>query len=384
MDTISLTPVTQNQRVVIVDVLRGWALLGVVLMNYNDVFWYLGAKPNPDAFNMGVISVLNFIFSAKSWTMLSVLFGYGFAVLINNIAKKGINPVKFFSRRMFWLLVIALINSAIFFGDILKDYAVMGMILLLFRNVSAKTAFYIALSLFLINPFLTAYVISLKINGFALAAPYFPLYQSHNLLDVFKSGLMGTYEFEMLNPFYSVVCHEVILLCFFVGLAAKKINFFDRLAENKKYVKRTFWSTLSFSVMMFPLLFLLHKMKLDKYFQPFFWLTLSMMIFTMSALCWLYMAGKLKGFFAAMQVFGRMTLTNYITQNILAVIIFSGVGFRLGAIGLSYSVYMLIALAIYVVQIFFSKWWLSKCYYGPVEWVWRQLSYGKRLEIRRR
>src|SRR6185312_3179279 len=285
--------------------------------------------------------------------------------------------------RMFWLLAIAFVNSAIFFGDILKDYAVLGMVLLCFRNVSAKTAFYIAIVLLIANPFLTAYIISLRINGFALASPYFAFYQSHSLLDVFKCGLMGTYKFEMLNPFYSVVCHEVILLCFFIGLAAKKINFFDRLADNKKYVKRTFWSTLAFSILMFPVMMLVGKLHLNRYFMPFFWQTLSMMLFTVSAICWLFIAGKLKRFFTALQVFGRMTLTNYITQNLLAVIIFSGVGFRLGVAGLSYGTYMLIALGIYIVQAYFSKWWLSRYYYGPVEWLWRQLSYGKQLPIKR-
>src|SRR6202044_3386102 len=105
-------------------------------------------------------------FDSKSWTMLSFLFGYGFAVLMDNVASKDINPVRFFLGRMCWLLVIAFIDSAVWFGDILKDYAVLGMLLLLFRNVSAKTAFYISLALLLVNPALTAFVVSFEIGGF--------------------------------------------------------------------------------------------------------------------------------------------------------------------------------------------------------------------------
>src|ERR1700683_311076 len=200
METTIISPVGQNKRIVIVDVLRGWALLGVVLMNDTAIFFFSGSKPNPDAFHNFLIKFSTAVFDSKSWTMLSFLFGYGFAVLMDNVASKGINTVRFFLGRMFWLLVIAFIDSAIWYGDILKDYAVLGMLLLLFRNVSAKTAFYISLALLLVNPPLTAFILSFKIHGFALASPYFPLYHSPNLFDVLKSGLICTYRFEILSP----------------------------------------------------------------------------------------------------------------------------------------------------------------------------------------
>ena len=318
--------------------------------------------------------------------MLSFLFGYGFAVLIENVASKGINTVRFFLGRMFWLLVIAFIDSAIWYGDILKDYAVLGMLLLLFRNVSAKMAFYISLTLLLINPALTAFVLSFKIHGFALATPYFPLYHSHNLLDVLKSGLICTYITQILSPNYAVIFHEVVLLCFLLGLAAQKINFFGRLAENKKYIKRTFGASLGITLVLwvafaFPRAPWL--IEVFKYFNPRLWLVLSTMIFIASAICWLYLAGKLKRFFEALQIYGRMTLTNYVVQNIWGLLLFSGFGLGLVMHQLSYGVFMLIAFAIYVAQIFFSKWWLSRYYYGPLEWLWRQLSYGKKLPIKR-
>lgn len=386
METTIISPVRQNKRIVIVDILRGWALLGVVLMNYTAIFFFMGSKPNPDAFNNFLIKFTAAFFDSKSWTMLSFLFGYGFAVLMDNVASKGINPVRFFLGRMFWLLVIAFIDSAIWYGDILKDYAVLGALLLLFRNASAKTAFYISLALLLVNPALTAYILSFKIHGFALAAPYFPLYHSHNLLDVLKSGLICTYRFEILSPVYLIVFHEVVLICFLLGLAAQKIDFFGRLAENKKYIKRAFWLSLGIALVLwvpfsFPLAPWLKEV--FEYFNPHLWLFLSTMIFIASAICWLYLAGKFQHFFGALQLYGRMTLTNYVIQNILGLLLFSGFGLGLVMKHLSYGVFMLIALAIYVAQIYFSKWWLSRYDYGLLEWVWRQLSYGKKLAIKR-
>jgi len=85
-----------------------------------------------------------------------------------------------------------------------------------------------------------------------------------------------------------------------------------------------------------------------------------------------------------MQVIGKMTLTSYITQNILAVLLFSGFGLGLRLrIEFILDFTFCLPFLFYVAQIYFSKWWLSKYHYGRIECVWRQLSYGKRLPIRK-
>lgn len=358
-------------------------------MNYADAY-YLGLDFKtfkPDTATSIIMGFGNIVFAAKSWTMLSFLFGYGFAVLMQNISNKGMNPYKFFTRRMFWLFVLAIINSAFFFGDILKDYAVMGMILLLFYRCSAKTAFYICIGLLLVIPGVAAFVASLKMpGGMELIAPHFPLFQSHNPFKVLWFVLIGTYKYEILSPGYLITVHFVMLACFLLRLAAQRADFFNRLAEHKKYIKRIFWLSLVFTLVMVGLFFTTQHFKWNwmKYYQPGYLFILSSMIFIGSAICWLYVAGKLKAFFRSMQVIGKMTLTNYITQNILAVLLFSGFGFGLTfAHRIHFGFYLLFAFVIYVAQIYFSKWWLSKYHYGPIEWVWRQLSYGKRLPIKK-
>lgn len=390
MQPATVQPIQQNQRTAIVDMLRGWALLGVVLMNYVDAY-YLGLDWKafkPDITTNILMTTGNILFAAKSWTMLSFLFGYGFAVLMQNVSNKGMNPYKFFSRRMFWLFVLAIINSAFFFGDILKDYAVMGMVLLLFYRCSAKTAFYIFIGLLIIIPGVSAFVQSLKMpGGMELITPHLHLFESHNPLKVLWFGLLGTFKFEILSPGYLITVHVVMLACFMLGLATQKADFFNRLSDNKRYIKRIFWSTLAFCLLMVGLFITTQKMqwKWMKYYSPGFLMILSSMIFIVSSLCWLYVAGKLKAFFGSMEVIGKMTLTNYITQNILAVLLFSGFGFGLAVSGrIHYGYYLLFAFVIYVAQIYFSRWWLSKYNYGPIEWVWRQLSYGRRLPIKKR
>jgi len=387
MQDLNFQPLQASQRVIIVDILRGWALLGVVLMNYEDFFFMGTATPKIGQVANVLLYIGSIFFAAKSWTLLSFLFGYGFAVLMKNTADKGVHSVKFFTRRMFWLLVLAIINSAIFYGDILKDYAVLGIVLLAFHRCSAKIAFRICIGLLIIIPFVGAYVRVHTGHNIDVLIPYYHLYQGHNPLNVLWFGLIGTWYAEVINPTYAITVHLVMLCCFLLGLAAQKFNFFGDILTNKKYIKRIFWINLVVFILIFTLAMLTGDKKYNgfySYFSIHYLIILPTMLFIASGICWLYLTGKLKSFFASMQVIGKMTLTNYMTQNLLGLFLFSGFGFGLG---LSHKLYLgyyyFFALFIYILQIYFSKWWLTRYYYGPVEWVWRQLSYGKRLPIKR-
>jgi uncharacterized protein len=306
---------------------------------------------------------------------------------MQNVEAKGINPTLFFSRRMFWLFVLAIINSAIFWGDILKDYAVMGMIILMFRKCSAKTAFIISLALLLAIPGVVALVDSLnKPGGMGLFTPYFHLFESSNIFKVLWFGLVGTYLYEFISPNYLISVHVVMLCCFFLGMAAQKANFFTHLHENKKYVKRVFWISLGAVLLLVGILIMSQHLNWTwtTYYKPFYWIILGSMLFFVAALCWLYINGKLKAFFRSMQVIGKMTLTNYIVQNIIALFLFSGAGLSLSLKHrIHFGYYLLFAFVIYVVQVYISKWWLAKYQFGPIEWLWRQLSYAKKIPIRK-
>jgi len=387
MQDLDFQPIQSSQRVVIVDILRGWALLGVVLMNYQDFFFIGTGNPQIGPASNVLLYISSIFFAAKSWTLLSFLFGYGFAVLMKNTSEKGVHSVKFFTQRMFWLLVLAVINSALFYGDILKDYAVLGLILLLFHRSSAKTAFRLSIGLLVIIPFVAAYVRTHTGPYIDSLIPYYHLYKSHNIINVLWFGLTGTWHDEVISLNYAITVHIVMLCCFFLGLAAQKSNIFGNILMNKKHIKRIFWISLIVSVGLLTFSFLVDGKKYDAFYAHFsirYLLVLATMLFIASSLCWLYIAGKMKYFFASMQVIGKMTLTNYMTQNLLGLFLFSGFGL---GFGLSHKLYLgyyyFFALLIYILQIYFSKWWLTRYYYGPIEWIWRQLSYGKRLPLKR-
>jgi len=386
MTTEQIQPIAPSKRTAIVDMLRGWALLGVVLMNYTDLFYLDRDFKNfhPD-FLTNFLSVFgNVVFAAKSWTMLSMLFGYGFAVLIKNVSDKGINPVRFFTMRMFWLFVLAFINCCFWFGDILKDYAFMGLILLFFYRMKAKPAFIICMILLVLIPIISPLVNRIPSNSQDIFTGMFPLYHSASLYNNIKFHLVGTYYSEMISPSYTYTVHVAMLICFLFGLCAQRIDFFSRLEENRKPLKRIFWWSLAATLFFngYSLLAQHYQWTVGKYYSTIYYKIFSTMIFITAALCWLYINGKLKGFFRAMEAIGKMTLTNYMTQSVILFFVFGGVGFGVGST-LPFWFYWVLPLSIYIIQVCFSKWWLSRYNYGFVEWIWRQLSYGKSLPLKK-
>ncbi|MCZ4244380.1 DUF418 domain-containing protein [Pedobacter punctiformis] len=386
MNDVSTQPIPPNQRTLIVDILRGWALLGVVLMNYFDFFVIDKDFEvfKPDTLTSTLMYFMKTVFAAKSWTMLSLLFGYGFAVLMNNVSNKGHNPYAFFAGRMFWLLVLALINSALFFGDILKDYAILGLLLLLFYRSSPKTSFIASLILLFSIPVLHAYINSLNTAKTNPLSPLFYLYKSSNLTDVLTFGLKGTYVGQIISKPYLYTVHVVMFCCFLWGFTLYRINFFNNLKLKTKQVKKAFWFSLGITLLLTAFLLIDKNLKWTskKYYNVQYWLILSSMIFIVSVICWLYIADKSKRFFAALAVMGKMTLTNYMMQNLIGMLLFSGFGLGIWT-SKPIWFYLILAIGIYTIQVYFSRWWLTRYNYGPVEWIWRQLSYQKRLPLKK-
>ena len=380
-------PIEQSKRTAIIDILRGWAILGVVLGNYsNFIFIGLPSKINSNLVS-DILQIINrYFFASKSWTLLTVLFGYGFAILINSIARKGKNPVSFFSWRMILLFILAFINSSFWFGDILKDYAFLGLVLLLFYKSSTKTLAIICSILFISIPFLMAYINELHFERFKITTSpeYLKLYYSGNWLDFLKFNFHAAFHKQIIAPGYVITGHVVMLLCMLFGLLLQKIDFFVDLDKKTKLLKRTLFISLFSAVTIEILLAIAINQKAEflKFFHPFYWQILSTMIFIATGILLLYINSKLKRIFSYFQVAGKMTLTNYISQNILATFIFSGIGLGIGN-SMPYWFYFSLAVFVFMIQLFISKWWLSKYSYGPIEWLWRCASYRQLFPLKK-
>ena len=367
----------KEQRVEIIDMLRGWALLIVVISNY----LYYAYSPEWTIHGDGIIATVingveSILFSAKGWTLLFTLFGFGFGVIY---AKKKGQTYFFIIRRMLVLFVFAFINSLFYDGDILRDYAFLGLLILFFIHFSAKTLLYIAGVLFLFAPLLaayintvdTAYVISLT-TGIA------PLRFSTQLLEVFKYNILNSFYTEVLNLVYSVTAHYIMFTCMILGLAIQKSKFLETVFERKNQIKKSLFSLVSITIVLWgvSLLSMMYKLPYIKYFSLHYWIVLTTMLSTSLFIILLYTNQKLKKTLKAFSWVGRMTFTNYLTQNLIAFFVFQGVGLGLFH-HMPFYFYFLFAIAIYLLQIGFSYWWLKNHVYGPLEWLWRQLSDTK-------
>lgn len=223
------------------------------------------------------------------------------------------------------------------------------------------------------------------VSGFKVEHPeittnpeYLKLYHSGNWLDFFKFNLLASFYEQIIIPGYAITAHIVMFACMLFGFLLQKLDFFNRLNEQKKLLKNTLWISLITAIIIGVCLNLIISYKVDilKVFHPLYWLILSTMIFIATGISLLYTNGKLKTIFSYFSACGKMTLTNYIAQNILAAFIFSGIGLGI-ADTMPYWFYFSLAVFVFILQLFISKWWLSKYNYGPIEWLWRSASYRK-------
>jgi uncharacterized protein len=361
-------------RIAIVDALRGWALLSVALVNFS-LFYTLGVTtriPEGDTASRVAKLLTQVFFQDKGWTLLAFLFGYGFAVLIERLQARP-HPALAFSRRMFWLFVIAIVNCALYYGDVLKDYVLVGMIILVFHRVGARTAGWLALACLLAFPALISWSRALEL-GNPIAQPDLALYQSGSLLDVLRYGLQSGLRMSLaLSKLFD--WDLVMLTCAFAGMACQRGRYFETLNERRTQIK--FWCLggLAFAIVSGaagPALRAV-DIELRDFYDIKMWPMLGQMVCFMAVLCWLYVAGRLARVFESLRCVGRMTLTNYLAQNLIGMLIFSGVG--LGLLHrLPYWAHTALALLVFAVQIGFSRYWLAHRRVGPVEAVWRRLS----------
>jgi len=377
MKTAVLAPRAPRQRTAIVDALRGWALLGVVLVNY-ALFYSLDAVirvPAHDVTSRTMKFIVQLCFQTKEWTLLSVLFGYGFAMLMARSQETNSPSLRLFLRRMFWLGVIAVVNSSLYYGDILKDYVLMGLVISLLHRASQKVFLVLTICGLLVVPLLIPLSRSVHLT-IPFADPPVSLYQSHRLIDVLRFGCLSGLHVLFSFPKY-FDWNLVMLTCGFLGAYLQKSAFFEQLGNRQWLLRRALWISALIAVAL-PLLhlgFVSLGWRIDRYYDAFIWFELSLMVCLTCILCRIFLKLRNTIFFRSFQSVGQMTLTNYLMQNVIGLLLFSGFGLDL-LHKEAYSFSIEVAIVVFGFQIWFSRWWLARHRWGPVEWLWRSLTYA--------
>lgn len=384
-------PVQQNERNIIVDIVRGFAMVGVLLANFTSYVDQQLPTAILDSISAPIderLSAINAIFFEwKFFTLFSILFGYGFGLILTSLEKKNINPTPFFLRRMFWLFVIGSIHTLFWWGDVLHLYAMSGIFLLLFRKASARSILvYSLLFMFVLPPAIS--FATRNIPDFFTDDNMQVLYDQYkygSLIEVFRENLSLYYNAFIIT---GGDLHDSVetLGRFLFGYYLLRIRLFESVEGKKKVFIRVILFTTPVVVTYYILRWLSLENKLETgafYWEPLKKLgIISTSCLYVSLLVIAFISFGQNRFFRSLQALGKMTLTNYLMVSAFLIILLYGIGFGLlGELPMhTIWIYAAVWLAF---EILFSTWWLGKFRYGPVEWVWRQLTYQKRIRLRK-
>lgn len=387
---VTSLPTTQKERIVIVDILRGFALFGVLQGNFSSMITnnvpesIINAHAN--SFDQFLLLIHDLLIQNKFLTLFAILFGYGFGVIMERLEKKNINSTPFFIRRMLWLFIFGLINLALWNGDILHVYAITGIFLLLFRKMSSRSVLWCSMIFLFIIPiairFYQKFLLHYSFDE-DVVNNYYMAYKYGSLKDV------ATVNYQSYLPqwVYSWVewrDMSEILGKFLLGYYILRKQMLIKLSENRLLINKVWKWTLFIMIAYLSLMILKDKKVLDveRYILfPFFRIgILATALFYAASIIRLYSKSRMKWLFSTFQNLGQMTLTNYLTHTIIYITLLYNIGF--GLLGdFSFGIVWLLTFIIYFLQGQLSKWWLLRFWYGPIEWVWRQLTYKKRFPL---
>ena len=415
-DTLPNAPISTVDRIAELDSLRGWALLGVAIANLTAFTLWFAVSPEvkaamPTAAIDGPLEYLTHVFvEGKFYTLFSLLFGIGFAVQLTRAETRGDAFGSRFRRRLTVLLAIGLVHLClIWFGDILVLYALCGFGLLAFRQRSDRSLLTWAFVLLLLpvvqhaamwavydpaNPASITYanpgVALFRLNELALAAlgqNEFAALSTGGWRDVLETNLAGPlWRYGYI--FYTGRVFKVFGI-FLIGLWCGRRLMQGTLLTDTLLLKRVVAWGLGVGL---PANFVLAWLMLDEGDYPPGAEGLAQSIayaLGVVPLAMAYAAGFVllwrraswRSRLSVTAPVGRMALTNYLAQTLMGIGLFYGIGLGLG-MKVGPATWTMIGLLAFGGQIVLSAWWLRHFRYGPMEWVWRRLTYGRPLPMK--
>lgn len=407
----NIKPILPRERIKEIDFVRGFALLGILLVNMaifrSSIFGMTIEEPNSG----GILNVIAkgfvyFFAEGKFYSLFSLLFGFGFSIFLLKEQTQRVVIDSFFKRRMLGLLLFGLVHAfLIWSGDILISYSLIGFVLIAFKRVSVKGLVKWSVGLVL-------FIVLLQISIFGLVELVSNLPDMDIVLDQFQEventfaqnaqlandaysgtnylAMIGIRAKELAQQYSGfMVLFPSILAMFLIGLALGKSGKLNSINQNKPFFKKMFLISLLIGLPIVAL-------------HPYGVFTYSRLAFDMSGayhiiglflgspiLALAYFSGGLLLYnrFSSVKLLqmvsstGRMALTNYLMQSIICTTLFYGYGLGLyGKVDAFQA--LVLTLVIWGIQLPISHWWLSKYKFGPAEWLWRWITYGERIPNR--
>ncbi len=394
-------PIAASERILYIDILRGMALFGILAANMRgfnapaDVYGNIKVLFHGTA-DMIAQGFIDIFIQGKFVTLFSFLFGLGFAVQMTRAEARGAKFMSFYPRRLVALALFGLIHGIlIWWGDILLCYALAGALLLSFRKRAQKTLLWWAGSI--------ASLPILVISGLFIAAligRYHPenkppdmtklqsviaIYAHGTVPQIFKENLV-VWKQEL--PATGFAAYALFL--FLLGMWVWRSGLLDRLAEAKPMLKRVcFWCLgIGIPLNVFVTLANLRPSTghptVIGYFAGILQFPAEHILSAgyASGLAVLIQSTAWRKRLTPFAAVGRMALTDYLTQSILCTLFFynytTGLYGRVGP-----AIDLIPTVILYGSQVVFSNWWLARFRFGPMEWLWRGMTYGQLPPMRK-
>lgn len=397
-------PVTSSERHTILDVLRGFALLGVITANMSthSGYFFLSdlQKQNVDLFGVDrmVTSIIDFLIDGKFYSLFSLLFGIGFAIQMNRARDAGSSFAYRYRRRLLILFLIGLVHAIVFYvGDILTVYAITGILLWFFRNSSDSTLLRWAFVLLLLPVIQYSLIwIPAIAQSSASADARPPLfdqliigYQTGSFSEILVNNIGGLFFGRYPDLLFTGRFFRVLAM-FLVGFYAARNLLFLPSNSRRVVLKKIMITGAVIGVPCNVVLAMMMKTEyyygLGKYgiIEPLVYAygVPALCLFYASAVFLLWEPRRGRQMLNIFAPVGQMALTNYLMQSVICCLIFMSYGLAwFGQVGP--AMLTVIGLMIYGVQLIFSKWWLSRFAFGPAEWMWRCATYRSWQPIRR-
>ncbi|MBE0639278.1 MAG: DUF418 domain-containing protein [Bacteroidales bacterium] len=399
------TPIPGNQRIQTLDMLRGLAIFGILmvnmpLMNAPLVTILSDVKLWTDLPNQLTTGFIKLFFESKFYVLFSLLFGYGFWLFLNKTMPEGKTVIPVYRRRVFFLLLFGIAHMTLLWpGDILIFYALFGFLLLLFKKTPDRSLVKWALGFILVPITLNAIMVffvflagfspeakSAMEAGFAentqrlsaVVTKALEVYPSGSFSDIVKMRLT---EYGMLLPGI-VFFYPNVLAMFLLGQYAARKGYLNNPENHLPFFRQVFVRGLLIGLPLNIIYTTIYSM--GQMNQPSIYTLIATICsgFGGPALTMAYVSGivlliskdHLKSFSAKLAPVGRMALTNYLMHSIIASVLYLSYGFALyGKVNIWQGI--LITIAIFAVQIPLSNLWLKHFRFGPFEWLWRSLTY---------
>ncbi|MDM5154193.1 DUF418 domain-containing protein [Bacillus sp. DX1.1] len=379
--------ISQDERIHSIDIIRGIAIFGIFLVNW-PIIAGIDSRDITGSYE-GIDSYIRLFYDmfiqTKFYTIFSFLFGLGFYIFMQRAEMKTNRPTTLFIRRLLILFLFGFTHYVLFWdGDILHTYAITGFFLLLFYKRAPRTILIWALVL------LGIFQLFMLLGSVMLA--FVPIEELRSSLPIMPLENWGLQVQDRFTTFYSEsIWLNISFLpesigLFLLGLYAGKKDIFRRASELDQKLKK--WQIIMF-VLTIPMWFFMIRYFVTKQpYEPIYMSGFTMFsgktlfIFYIFTLMRLLQKERWQKILRPFQFVGRTALTNYISQTVITLLVFGLVLKDSAPVPLWTGT--IFCISFYILQIFISRWWLSRYQYGPLEYIWRLGTYGQKMPLKKK